>query len=110
MTHSGGRPEQQCSSLLERTSWLTVSKAVERSKNTPIVCSFLSQAVEILSHNSTSASLGELSGQRENNLGDRERFIYNTVGIPLEISNYAPAKKNCFLPNTSQNQSFFGHL
>lgn len=68
-------------------SWLTVSKAFERSKNTPRECSFLSKAVEILSHNSTSASLAELSGPRENNnyyLGDRERLIYNTMGIPLE--------------------------
>ena len=91
-------------------SWLTVSKAFERSKNTPIVCSLLSKAVEILSHNSTSVSQGELSGPRENNLGDGKRLISNTVGIPLKISDYAPAKKNCFLPNTSQNQSFFGHL
>ena len=65
-------------------SRLTVSKAFERSKNTPIVGSFLSKAAETLSHNSTRASLGELSGPRENNLGDRARLIYSTVGIPLE--------------------------
>lgn len=46
--------------------------------------SILSKAVEILSHNSTSASQGELSGPRENNLGDGKRLIYNIVGIPLK--------------------------